>query len=140
MNKQNVVYWRRKWQPTPVLLPGESTGQSSLVGYSPWCCKESGKLGDLLKLTLLLEEKLSQDVVCGGLEIIIHVKGLQLIVETKRRDVSAKVRPHRSYSQRGIFRTLAAWLCNTRSCEILQMVPLCLSSLARGSSLFQLQE
>lgn len=98
------------------------------------------KLGDLLKLTLLLEEKLSQDVVCGGLEIIIHVKGLQLIVETKRRDVSAKVRPHRSYSQRGIFRTLAAWLCNTRSCEILQMVPLCLSSLARGSSLFQLQE
>lgn len=37
------------------------------------------ELGDLLKLTLLLEEKLSQDVVCGGLEIIIHVKGLQLV-------------------------------------------------------------
>ena len=28
--------WRRKWQPTPVLLPGESHGQRSLVGYSPW--------------------------------------------------------------------------------------------------------
>ena len=27
--------WRRKWQPTPVLLPGESLGQRSLVGYSP---------------------------------------------------------------------------------------------------------
>ena len=25
---------RRKWQPTPVLLPGESQGQRSLVGYS----------------------------------------------------------------------------------------------------------
>ena len=25
----------RKWQPTPVLLPGESHGQRSLVGYSP---------------------------------------------------------------------------------------------------------
>ena len=25
-----------KWQPTPVLLPGESHGQRSLVGYSPW--------------------------------------------------------------------------------------------------------
>ena len=26
----------RKWQPSPVLLPGESLGQRSLVGYSPW--------------------------------------------------------------------------------------------------------
>ena len=32
---------RRKWQPTPVFLPGESHGQRSLVGYSPWGCKES---------------------------------------------------------------------------------------------------
>ena len=32
---------RRKWQPTPVFLPGESHGQRSLVGYSPWCQKES---------------------------------------------------------------------------------------------------
>ena len=31
--------WRRKWQPTPVLLPGESHGQRSLVGYCPWGCK-----------------------------------------------------------------------------------------------------
>ena len=29
------------WQPTPVFLPGESQGQRSLVGYSPWSCKES---------------------------------------------------------------------------------------------------
>ena len=28
--------WRRKWQPTPVLLPGKFQGQRSLVGYSPW--------------------------------------------------------------------------------------------------------
>ena len=27
--------WRRKWQPTPVFLPGESHGQRSLAGYSP---------------------------------------------------------------------------------------------------------
>ena len=32
---------RRQWQPTPVLLPGESHGQRSLVGYSPWGHKES---------------------------------------------------------------------------------------------------
>ena len=28
--------WRRKWQPTPVLLPGKSHGQRSLAGCSPW--------------------------------------------------------------------------------------------------------
>ena len=33
--------WRRKWQPTPVPLPGESHGGRSLVGYSPWGRKES---------------------------------------------------------------------------------------------------
>ena len=32
--------WRRSWQPTPVFLPGESHGQRSLAGYSPWGCKE----------------------------------------------------------------------------------------------------
>ena len=31
----------KKWQPTPVFLPGESHGQRSLVVYSPWGCKES---------------------------------------------------------------------------------------------------
>uniref|UniRef100_A0AC11ESQ7 Ribosomal protein S25 n=1 Tax=Ovis aries TaxID=9940 RepID=A0AC11ESQ7_SHEEP len=33
--------WRRKWQSAPVLLPGKSHGQRSLVGYSPWGCRES---------------------------------------------------------------------------------------------------
>ena len=35
------ILWRRKWQPTPVCLPGEPHGRRSLVGYSPWDCKES---------------------------------------------------------------------------------------------------
>ena len=30
-----------KWQPTLVLLPGKSHGRRSVVGYSPWGCKES---------------------------------------------------------------------------------------------------
>ena len=29
------IPWRRAWQPTPILLPGESHGQRSLAGYSP---------------------------------------------------------------------------------------------------------
>ena len=34
------IPWRRKWQPTPVFLPGKSHGQRSLVDYSPWDHKE----------------------------------------------------------------------------------------------------
>ena len=34
--------WRRKWQPTPVFLPGKSHRQSSLAGYSPWGLKRVG--------------------------------------------------------------------------------------------------
>ena len=34
------ILWRRKWQPSPVFLPGKSHGQRNLVGYSPWDCKE----------------------------------------------------------------------------------------------------
>ena len=30
------IPWKRTWQPTPVFLPGESHGQRSLAGYSPW--------------------------------------------------------------------------------------------------------
>ena len=32
--------WRRKWQPTPVSLPGTFHGQRSLAGYSPWRFKK----------------------------------------------------------------------------------------------------
>ena len=35
-NQANLTKWRRKWQPTPVFLPGEFHG----VGYSPWGHKE----------------------------------------------------------------------------------------------------
>ena len=36
----NVQYWRREWQLTPVFLPGESHGQRNLVSYSPWGLKK----------------------------------------------------------------------------------------------------
>ena len=35
------THWRRKWQPTPVFLPGESQGQGSLVGCRLWVLTES---------------------------------------------------------------------------------------------------
>ena len=35
------MHWRRKWQPTPVFLPGESQGWGSLVDCRLWGCTES---------------------------------------------------------------------------------------------------
>ena len=35
------MHWRRKWQPTPLFLPGEAQGQWSLVGGRLWGCTES---------------------------------------------------------------------------------------------------
>ena len=46
---QNLtIIWRRKWQLTPVFLPGESHGQRSLEGYSPCGHRES----DMTEVTL----------------------------------------------------------------------------------------
>ena len=44
-------------QPTPVLLPGESHGQRSLVGYSPWVAKSRTRLSDLTFTFLPQKEK-----------------------------------------------------------------------------------
>ena len=48
------IPWRREWLPTPVFFPGESYGLRSLVGYSPWGCKELEKTE---RLTLPKEGK-----------------------------------------------------------------------------------
>ena len=40
----NILIWRRKWQPTPVFLPGESHGQRSLMGCHLWGCTELDRL------------------------------------------------------------------------------------------------
>ena len=46
------IPWRRKWQTTPVSLPGKSHGQKSLVGCSPWGLRESGT-AEQLTLSLI---------------------------------------------------------------------------------------
>ena len=40
------IPWRRKWQATPVFLPGKSHGQRNLVGHRPWGGKESDTTED----------------------------------------------------------------------------------------------
>ena len=45
----------RKWQLIPVFLPGESHGQRSLVGYSPWACKELD-IAELIRIQHTVDE------------------------------------------------------------------------------------
>ena len=52
------IPWRRKWQPTPVFLPGKSHGQRSLVGYSPWGCKESYTTEQLHFLSIITNREM----------------------------------------------------------------------------------
>ena len=60
------IPWRRKWQLTPVFLPGRSHEQRSLAGYSPWGCKDSDttehihiSIVDFRKITLQKVAKFS---------------------------------------------------------------------------------
>ena len=70
------IPWRWAWQPTPVFLPGASYGQRSLVGYSPWGCKQS----DMTKATLcsrLCWNSVMTDLIFSHLFtdlIIMHLK------------------------------------------------------------------
>ena len=48
------ISWRRKWQPSPVLLPGKSHGRRNLVGYSSWGRKESDMTERLTSLSFFL--------------------------------------------------------------------------------------
>ena len=47
----------REWQPTPVSSPGKIHGQRSLVGYSPWGCKELDTTEQITFLLYLFREK-----------------------------------------------------------------------------------
>ena len=41
LSSRFILHRRRRWHPTPVLLPGKSHGQRSLLGCSPWGCEKS---------------------------------------------------------------------------------------------------
>ena len=63
-------FWRRKWKPTPVLLPGKSHGWRSLVGYSPWGRKESDATERLHFTSLHFMRDL------GTFQVVLVVKNL----------------------------------------------------------------
>ena len=68
------IYWRRKWQPTPVFLPGESQGRGSLLGCRLWGRTES----DTTEVTEQQQQnavklKKYEMVVPLILELLIHL-------------------------------------------------------------------
>ena len=60
------MHWRRKWQPTPVFLPGDSQGQGSLVGCRLWGCTPAG-LSPAGPTTWKPHQLLSPQIVPSGL-------------------------------------------------------------------------
>ena len=65
------MHWRRKWQRTPVFLPGESQGRGSLAGCRLWGCTE-------LDTTEATQQQQQQDFPVGQL-----VKNLPAVQEIR---------------------------------------------------------
>ena len=78
----NVNMWKRKWQPTPLFLPGESHGQRSLEGYSPRGLKESDTSeplshplhGMIFKSKLTVIMKFSLNIKKNNVNMLIMLK------------------------------------------------------------------
>ena len=92
-----VLHWRRKWQPTPVILPVEFHGQGSLAGYSPWGHKESDLTESLTHTHSLI---FLFYVLCKGIdfsfitekidELIFYATNVQEVVEVINTFVSLR--------------------------------------------------
>ena len=100
--------WRRKWQSTPIVLPGKSHGRRSLTGYSPWGCKQSDTTEWLALSVILYFSKwfISLLTLCWGgqdsyvrelivLEnlVILSIKSLTLRINMLSKLESTKM-PH----------------------------------------------
>ena len=68
------IPWRRKWQPTPVFLPGESHGQKNLADYSPWGHKSQTQPSDSSHTPELVElgslQASSASAGCSGMPVL----------------------------------------------------------------------
>ena len=103
---------RRKWQPTPLFLPGESHGQKSLVGYSLWGGKELDMTERLILLksthywitlrqsaVLSLENPRTASLMCGWHSWLQPWEGL--------REQGSALHAEGSRLDRGILKTKA---------------------------------
>ena len=78
------MHWRRKWQPTPVFLPGESQGRGILVGCHLWGCTDS----DTTEVTQQQQQQQSAQIV--------NIRGADLSSEIQK---IPKVRNRKIYAE-----------------------------------------
>ena len=72
------IPWRRVWQPTPVFSPGESHGQKSLEGYSPWGHKESERHTQTKHMNLCTQSsQYSRETITSILQMKKHIEKTQ---------------------------------------------------------------
>ena len=83
------IPWRRKWQPIPVFLSGESHGQRSLAGYSPWGCKESG-MTERLSTYMARLSKRRQSLRSAGKGVPGYTPGPELGCTDQEQTVQAR--------------------------------------------------
>ena len=77
------MQWRRKWQPTPVFLPGDSQGRGSLVGCRLWGCTESDTT-DATEQQQQQQQQQQEEVFCyGNLGKLTHITLLSYRVMVK---------------------------------------------------------
>ena len=74
------MHWRRKWQPTPVFLPGESQGRWSLVGCHLWGRTES----DTTEVTQQQQQQDSQ--ITGKGQLTTTISGFPVFQKTNSKD------------------------------------------------------
>ena len=73
--------WRRKWQPTPRVLPGKSHGQRSLASHNPWGHKESGTTERLTHLHHhQIVEQVSELILLGLIVFLWYDGGMGFLV------------------------------------------------------------
>ena len=96
--------WRRKWQPTPVLLPGKSHGQRSLVGYSLWGHKSQTQLTDWTTTNSIKMDYLTWGRVrCSSLRIINIWESfiMHITIQQAKKIKYCRLEPYKSTQKQG---------------------------------------
>ena len=85
-----VISWRKKWHPTPVFLPGESYGQRSLAGYSPWGRKVSDPTEWLTHTQLaacVVRLLIQQRFIHSSIFVCLLIQNKYLFINKKSHDI-----------------------------------------------------
>ncbi|XP_025120732.1 sister chromatid cohesion protein DCC1 isoform X3 [Bubalus bubalis] len=84
--------WRRAWQPIPVLLPGESHGQRSLVVYRPWSLKGLVIRGDKDEQAVLCSEDKTYDLkVADTSNMLLFIPGCKIPEQLKMEETHCNI-------------------------------------------------